>query len=285
MFGSFSRSRGGHLGVGRHAVLQRRRGRHQLEGRSRRVDLPRGPVGQRSGLVLGQRAPALVGGFDVVVGDGVGVVAGAGHHRQHGTGPGVEGDHGTLLVAQRVGGRLLHPGHDRGLHARPLLRAVGDQVDQTADEQRVVGAGELRVVRVLQTGPAVVVGVVAGDHGVEVVVGVDPLEPEPVVGGLRLGHRHLAGGQDGAAVLGELGVPGASVLAVGVQAGLPEQDRVGDVAQQQGEHHHGHESDPADRLVHAAPRTVAGRAISWGRLRRRGRSPSPWRSACGRGGR
>ena len=189
MPGSLSRSGEATLVFGGHAVLERGGGGDELEhraraGRSRGRRGWTGAAGCPSPAGCTPCSPHRCRDWRPRSGRSVGLVTIAS------TAP-VVGSSATtapLRSSERLGRGSLHPGLDGRLDGGALRCPIGDEVDQSADEQGVVGAGELAVVRALQTGPAVVVGVEAGHRGVEPVLRVDPLELEAVL--RRLGDRH-----------------------------------------------------------------------------------------------
>ena len=154
----------------------------------------------------------------VVAGDVIGIEAWRGHHGEYRSGLRVQGHHRTLLRAQPLSGGALSLGDDRRLNTRSLRAAIRGEVDQSAYEQGIVGTGELGVIAVLEPGAAAVVGVVAGDRGIEPILGIGALVLEAVLA--RLGGRNLGlpGGQDGAAILGELRVPNPPIMGFGASA-------------------------------------------------------------------
>ncbi len=212
--------------------------------------------------VVVQGLPGRLDRLQVVAGEAGRVVLRVADHRQDGAGPGVERDDGAALVAQRLVGGLLRGRVDRQLQAGAALHLAGEHVDHAAVEQLVGGAGEQGVLGPLDAAAgAVREGVVAGDLGVELALGVGADELQLVLGGHRLGDR-LAVDEDRAALAGVAREQGAAVVAAVVQRlGLDELDpRGGDQqrAEQGGDDHR----QAADRGVHRILTTSVWAAAS-----------------------
>ncbi len=92
-------------------------------------------------------------------------------------------------------------GVDRGRHIAAAWVTAGEEVGQAPSEQALVGAVEHGVLGALEPGAGVLQRVEAGDRCVGERVGVHAQEPEPAVGGHRVGQQ-LAAGRDLAALTG-----------------------------------------------------------------------------------
>src|SRR5690606_18443762 len=167
-------------------------------------------------------------------------------------GPGldVQGDDGTLVTFEAFPGGFLCGWVDGELDRAALRVLAGDEVDQPADEQAVVVAGEDVVLGPLQRGAAVEVRVVAGQRRVHGRVRVLTQERVLAVHGDRPGDRGVVGEQDGPPFTGVLVEQDATVLRASVQLVGPEPLDVGHVDQQREAQQEAAGGDPADRRVH-----------------------------------
>ena len=178
----------------------------------------------------------LLGGVEVVGGDGVGVVARVAPHGEDGAGARVGHHDRALPVAERLLGQGLDVVAQRELHVAGVHLVV-EQVGEAAQLLLRRLAGEHVVVLPLHAVGAVDEREVPADTGEQVAGRVLALQLVAVVRGHAAGHDDAVGGEDGAARPGEVAddlavVAGVRVVVVRLHdlqpVQLGEQDHVAD---------------------------------------------------------
>ena len=262
----------GDHGVGVVAVGQGGGGGDELEGRARGLRLLGGAVEQRGVLVVLQGLEGGVRGLGVTGGDGLRIVGGGGRHAEDLAGRRTQCDDGTGVagVRQLVVGGLLHGRVEGQLDVRAALLLAGEGVPHLAGQQRVIGAVEDGVLRLLDAGGAVAVGEVADDRAVGGGGGrVGALVVTVLVRG-GLGQDLTAGGDltagDGLGLEVLAGVAGVVGVGVRLEALDP-----GQVDQEDRYQHEDEDGDVPDCAVHwgtsARLSLVVSAAASFARVR------------------
>ena len=183
-------------------------------------------------------------------------------HREDRAGAGVDRDDGTAGFPgpQAVVRRLLRVRVQGELDAAALGLHAGEQVDDPADEEAVVGAGQHRVGLLLDAGRAVDQRVEAGGRGVQRAVGVLAQVLQPVVG-LDAARDLLAADDDRPALPRVLLGDQPGVVAVVVQVLGAHHLQVVDVDQQQAEEHQDGHRETAQWGIHSRTTWVLASAI------------------------
>ena len=250
-----------------------RRAGDELERRARRVEpAGDGPVVQWP-VRVGEQP--LVGPFRLRAGVGrqrVRVVRRGADHGEYRARLRVEGDDGALLIAERLGGRLLHRGVHGELDRRPLGLPPRQQIRDAPVEELVGGAVEIGVRGRLDAGRRSEDRAVVPRHVREQRPGgVGPEVLVEVVDGLGR-RQHRVARDDRPALPAVLLVDRAGVAGVRVERGRLDELDAGRAREQREEQHGDDRREPAQGRVHAATTSGTSRGGGGHALRRPARA-------------